>query len=204
MDAVVYVHGKGGSAVESEHYKTLFPQCEVIGIDYKAATPWEVKNEFKAVFQDMSGKYNSAILIANSIGAFFSMNSGIADAVTRAFFISPVVNMEKLITDMMGWAGISEKELEEKGIIPTEFGENLSWEYLSYVREHPIRWTVPTEILYGSGDNITSLETMKEFAKAHHSGLTVMKGGEHWFHTEEQMRFLDAWIQKNQYYYERR
>lgn len=25
MDAVVYVHGKGGSAVESEHYKTLFP-----------------------------------------------------------------------------------------------------------------------------------------------------------------------------------
>ena len=24
--------------------------------------------------------------------------------------------------------------------------------------------------------------------------LTVMEGGEHWFHTEEQMDFLDRWI----------
>ena len=24
--------------------------------------------------------------------------------------------------------------------------------------------------------------------------LTVMKGGEHWFHTEEEMKFLDEWI----------
>ena len=26
--------------------------------------------------------------------------------------------------------------------------------------------------------------------------VTVMKNGEHWFHTEEQMRFLDEWIMK--------
>ena len=24
-DAVLYIHGKGGSAAESDHYKTLFP-----------------------------------------------------------------------------------------------------------------------------------------------------------------------------------
>ncbi len=24
--------------------------------------------------------------------------------------------------------------------------------------------------------------------------LTIMKNGEHWFHTEEQMKFLDSWI----------
>lgn len=29
MNAIIYIHGKGGSAVESEHYKTLFPDCEV-------------------------------------------------------------------------------------------------------------------------------------------------------------------------------
>jgi len=28
--------------------------------------------------------------------------------------------------------------------------------------------------------------------------LTVMKGGEHWFHTKEQMAFLDAWIKRSQ------
>ena len=26
--------------------------------------------------------------------------------------------------------------------------------------------------------------------------LTVMKGGEHWFHTDNQMAFLDQWIKK--------
>lgn len=28
------------------------------------------------------------------------------------------------------------------------------------------------------------------------ASLTVMHGGEHWFHTEEQMAFLDEWIRK--------
>ena len=28
--------------------------------------------------------------------------------------------------------------------------------------------------------------------------LTVMPGGEHWFHTEEQMRFLDEWIEREE------
>jgi hypothetical protein len=35
---------------------------------------------------------------------------------------------------------------------------------------------------------------MKDFAEKHHAGLTVMENGEHWFHTEEQMAFLDKWI----------
>ena len=40
-EIVVYVHGKGGPAQEAEHYKALFPDCEVIGFDYRSQTPWE-------------------------------------------------------------------------------------------------------------------------------------------------------------------
>ncbi len=40
---VVYVHGKGGSADEAEHYRPLFPGTEVIGFDYMARTPWEAR-----------------------------------------------------------------------------------------------------------------------------------------------------------------
>ena len=40
---VVYVHGKGGSPAEAEHYKSLFPDSEVIGFDYRVQTPWEAK-----------------------------------------------------------------------------------------------------------------------------------------------------------------
>ncbi len=33
---IVYIHGKGGSAEEAEHYKALFKNCDVIGFDYTA------------------------------------------------------------------------------------------------------------------------------------------------------------------------
>ena len=194
MDAVVYIHGKGGTAEEAEHYRRLFPACDVIGLAYRNQTPWAAGKEIhEAVFKLKAG-YERIILIANSIGAYFSMNADIGDDIAHAYFISPIVNMEKLITDMMGWAGVSEHELEEKGIIHTDFNEDLSWEYLSYVRTHPIIWNVPTDILYGSEDNLTSIETMTAFAETHNASLTVMAGGEHWFHTDAQMLFLDHWI----------
>ena len=116
--------------------------------------------------------------------------------IQKAYFISPIVDMEKLIGDMMEWANVTEAELEVQGVIHTEFGEDLSWDYLSYVRSHPLKWNVPTQILYGEKDQLTTLETMKDFAEKHHAGLTVMKNGEHWFHTEEQMDFLDDWMRR--------
>ena len=193
---VLYIHGKGGCAGESERYKPLFPGCEVAGLDYQTYTPWETGTEIREAVTKMNAEYDSITLIANSIGAFFSMNAGIDAMIRSAFFISPIVDMEKLILNMMSWANVTEKELEEKGVIPTSFGEDLSWEYLRYVREHPVCWSVPTKILYGSQDNLTSYETMSVFAKTHDAELTVMEEGEHWFHTDEQMRFLDNWIKE--------
>ena len=51
-DLIVYVHGKGGSAGEAAYYKTLFPNREVIGFDYRSQTPWEAKKEFFAFFAE--------------------------------------------------------------------------------------------------------------------------------------------------------
>ena len=82
-------------------------------------------------------------------------------------------------------------------IILVDFGDDLSWDYLGYVRNHAIHWNVPTQILYGSNDNLQSIDTMNKFVQENGAGLTVMDGGEHWFHTEEQMKFLDEWIVEN-------
>lgn len=193
-ERIVYVHGKGGSAEEAEHYKPLFPDSEVIGFDYRARTPWEAAEEFSTFFAQQRQGCGSLTLIANSIGAFFSMSALDAALVGRAYPISPVVDMEKLIGDMLQWAGVREQELAEKQEIPTAFGETLSWKYLTYVRAHPIAWRVPTRILYGAHDDLTAPETISAFARRVGADLTVMPDGEHWFHTEEQMRFLDAWI----------
>ena len=191
---VIYVHGKGGSAEESKHYQPLFAESDVIGFDYKSQNPWEAKEEFTCFYDMHSKGYNSVVLVANSIGAFFVMNALHDKRIEKAYFISPVVNMEKLIMDMIMWAKVTEDELCGKKEIQTGFGETISWEYLCYVRKHPIAWTVPTHILYGEKDNLTSYETISEFANRIKATLTVMKNGEHWFHTEEQMKFLDNWI----------
>ncbi|MDO5774835.1 MAG: alpha/beta hydrolase [Spirochaetales bacterium] len=205
---VIYIHGKGGNAGEARHYEKLFADCDVAGFGYKSETPWDFKSEF-LTWAKKFDEYKSVILVANSIGAYFSMNAvsqidaetgngknKITAKIGRAFFISPIVNMEKLICNMMTWAGITKTQLEEKKIISTDFGENLSWEYLTYVRKNPIQWKIPTEILYGENDNLTSFENVSEFARTHNANLTVMSGGEHWFHTDEQMKFLDKWIEE--------
>lgn len=194
--AVLYIHGKGGSAGEAGHYVPLFPGCDVIGLDYTAQTPWEAKEEFPKLFHGLCGGYGGVTVIANSIGAFFAMSALWDQRIERAFFILPIVNMEKLIADMMLWANVTEEELRERRQIETAFGETLSWDYLCYVRKNPILWTIPTHILYGDQDNLTSLETVSAFAKQTGAALTVMKNGEHWFHTQEQMAFLDSWLKR--------
>ena len=93
---------------------------------------------------ELNAEYARIILIANSIGAYFSMCAGIDRSISEAFFISPIVDMEKLICEMMRWASVTEAELKEKGVIHTAFGEDLSWAYLCYVRAHPPIWTAPT------------------------------------------------------------
>lgn len=197
-EIIVYVHGKGGNAEEAEHYRALFPGREVIGFDYRAQCPWEAREEFPRFFEQVRKRFDGSLtLIANSIGAFYSMSALTVEHVDTAMFISPIVDMERLITDMMQWASVTEEELQAQGEIPTAFGETLSWEYLCYVRRHPPVWEVPTRILYGEHDALTSPATMSAFAKSIGAPLTVMPGGEHWFHTSEQMRYLDGWIQDN-------
>lgn len=141
--------------------------------------------------------YEEVILIANSIGAFFAMSALGDKNISKAYLFSPIVDMEKLITDMIMWANVTEDELQSKKEIPTAFGETLSWEYLCYVRNNPIEWHTPTHILYGEKDNLTSIDTISKFAEKIGASLTVMKDGEHWFHTDEQMHFLDNWIESS-------
>lgn len=191
---VLYVHGKGGNAEEAKHYQPLFAESDVVGFDYQSQNPWEAKIEFSQFFDLHSKGYDSVILIANSIGAFLSMHALAEKKISKAMFISPIVNMEKLIADMMTWSNVTEDELQRKREIPTSFGETLSWEYLRYVRKNPIVWNIYTCILYGEKDHLTSMATISEFANQIGATLTVMKDGEHWFHTDEQMRFLDRWL----------
>ena len=196
-ELVVYVHGRGGSAEESAHYAPLFPGCAVRGVEYVEGSPREAAAEVRAAVEALRKGYDAVTLVANSIGAYLCMRAGLGELVRRAWFIFPIVDMPRLICDMLRAAGETEETLRKRGTIPTAFGETLSGEELCFERENPPRWPVPTAILYGGRDLLTARETVEAFARDHGAALTVMEDGEHWFHTPEQMAFLDRWIRES-------
>jgi hypothetical protein len=194
---VIYIHGKGGNAANSVYYEKFFKNIPVLGFDYKAQNPMEAYEEFNTYFNNIYKTYDSIYIIAESIGAYFLMSSITSKKIIKAFFISPLVDMEELIFKMMDYANVSLEELKEKQIIPISFGEPLSYPYLKYVQTHPLNWHNETYILYGDHDNLTSYKTIKKFSKDIKATLTVMKDGEHYFHTLSEMTFLDNWLKKS-------
>lgn len=186
----------GGNSHECEQYKPFFADCDVYGLDFDDFTPWGTREVILNEFVKLHSIYDEIYLLANSIGAYFSMLALQNCHVEKAFFISPILDMEALILGMMLASGITEHELHERGEIVSSSGEILSWKYLCYVRDNPIKWNIRTAILYGENDNLTSRETVDAFIRGHDAKLTVMKNGEHWFHTPEQMKFLCEWLQK--------
>ena len=193
-NAIIYIHGKYGTAEEAEYYKKFFNKADIIGFEYTSEYPWDFQKEFSNFIDNIYIKYKKISIIANSIGAYFTMLSLTNKNIEKAFFISPIVDMEKLITDMMFLENITEEELYKKKEIKSSFGETLSWDYLTFVRKNPIEWNVPTYILYGEKDNWTSYEIILNFTNKLKANLTIMRDGEHWFHTKEQMEFLNNWI----------
>ena len=105
--------------------------------------------------------------------------------------------MEALIIKMMQWANVAEEQLKEAGEIPTAFGETLSWKYLCWVREHPLHWKAPTQVLYGDQDDLTTRIELERFRQNSGAHLTIVEGGEHWFHTPLQLAVLQSWEEKN-------
>ncbi len=205
----LFVHGQGGSREEAFRFAKIaaLHGWQTVGInlpehggrtDGKALLPWEVIPELKKVECFLKKNWRRIALRANSIGAWFSLLAFEHSALERSLFVSPVLNMHALILDMMRLAGVSEERLRQEKEIAAGSGTILSWEYLEYVRQHPVtEWKNPTEILYAENDEMIARETVQHFAEQFGCGLTVMAGGAHWFHTEEQLRTLSTWEEAN-------
>ncbi len=188
----LYIHGEMGFKEEAESFAEI--ACtkgwQVLSIDLPEHgerkqekdkfNPWCIVPELKTVRRYMQQHFKIIGLRANSIGAWFAMQSFNGLEFKRCLFVSPVLDMEKLIQNMMLWAGVSEERLKRESMIPADFGETLSWEYYEYAKAHPIaRWGCRTDILYAGNDNMTERETVDKFVEQFHISLTVMENGEH-------------------------
>ena len=201
----LYVHGKNGSKEEALDVAELACPAgdQVLAVDLpehgerkgssEKLLPWVAVPELEAVYFYAAERWKNVSLRATSIGAWFSMLALQEKPLRSALLLSPVVDMEDLITNMMQWANVSEAQLKEAGEVSTDFDETLSWQYLCWVREHPYRWKVPTQVLYGAKDNLTSRTVLEQFKQRTGAHLTIMEEGEHWFHTELQLAVLQEW-----------
>ena len=205
----LFLHGQSGHKEEGERFAQIatLKGWQVVAIDLpqhgqrqggaEPFLPWVVVPELEQVWQELQGRWKRIALRANSIGAWLAMLALAGKPVDTCLFVSPVVDMENLIQTMMTWAGVTEEQLEREREIPTDFGQTLSWDYLKYVRQHPVHaLSAHTNILYGDQDNLVPQPVVECFARAEGAHLTVYPGGEHWFHTPEQMKVMGTWEER--------
>lgn len=134
-------------------------------------------------------------LFGCSMGAYFSLLAYCNEPLKQALFLSPVVDMDYLIQNMMTWFSVSQERLQAKGEVATPMGQMLYWDDYQYVKKHPVaNWDTPTRILYASADNLCERDVMDCFIERFHCHLTVLEAGEHFFHTPEQLLFYEAWL----------
>ncbi len=210
--AFVYVHGRYSCKEEAESFAKVVTARNYQVISFDLPEHGERKEEnylctvqngvrdLKTVFDGIAGQYRSISLFACSLGAYFSLMAYGDLDFRNCLFLSPILDMERLIQNMMKWSCVTEEQLRKAGEIETSFGERLSWEYYEYVRQHRIhQWDSPTSILYGENDYLTERSVLESFAARFNCRVTVMDGGEHYFHTAHQLEFLDRWINDHKY-----
>lgn len=203
----LYIHGQNGNKEEAATFAEIVCRkgWQVLSIDLpghgerraeiNSFNPWHIIPELHSIEQFIDTRWKRQVLFANSIGAWFSLLCFENKRFEQSLFVSPVLDMKLLISKMMNWANVTEEQLERAKLIPTSFGQDLSWEYWQYVLEHPVvKWGTPTKILYGEHDNMIDYSSVEDFARKFHCKITVMKDGEHWFHTEPQVTFLKKWV----------
>lgn len=206
----IAVHGKMSCKEEAEGFaKKAVPRgYQVLSFDLpehgdrkEENYPCNVRNgvrDLEVIGQYVRQNWREIGLFASSLGAYFSLLAYRDLPLFKCLFLSPVLDMERLIQNMMLWFNVKEEELRERKEIPTPMGETLSWDYYSYVKEHPVvQWDKPTAILYGSEDNLTEREVVENFTKSFGCELTVLQGSEHYFHTQEQVEFSERWVERH-------
>lgn len=151
--------------------------------------------ELRSVMRYAKTLADDISLFGCSMGAYFSLLAYGGEPLRQALFLSPVVDMERLIGNMMTWFSVSEKRLQAEGEVSTPTGQTLDWGDYQYVKAHPVtRWVAPTHILYGSADQLCERDTIAHFTGQFGCELTVLEGGEHFFHTDEQLKAYQAWV----------
>lgn len=206
---IVAVHGAQSSKTDVP-FRLLAeanPGCQVLSFDLpehgdRKQEPTLCKaavcvRELASVLDYAESSWSGLGLFAVSLGAYWSLLACQGRPIQHAWFLSPVVDLERLTRNMMGWFQISQACLEREQVIPTPMGQTLYWDDYCFIRRHPIDcWPFPTDILWGAGDTLCPGESVAGFAERFGCRLRAEEGAGHWFHTPQELAVLSDWLQK--------
>jgi len=175
----LFIHGNSGSKEEAIPFAELaVPKgYQVIGIDLPVmGKPWNVLGMIDDVKNYLKKNYSSISIRSNSIGSFYTLMAFQSENVDKALLVSPILDMKTYI--------------DEKSV-----KENIKdGEYYRFICNNPIdSWNAETHILRPDVDLIVPEAVYDHFISRHECTVSVMEGGEHWFHTEEQLAVLKEW-----------
>lgn len=199
----VCVHGLCGNKEEAERFAkvALYGDYQVLAVDLPEhgerkdgvkLVPWEAIDELKAVMDYAVKKWRVSVR-AVSIGAYYSLMSFCGYDLENCLFVSPLIDMCDMIEGMLKVASADIKQLErDKNILFN--GQDISWRYYCFAKNNPPKKiSSDTAILCSDTDYVVNIETVKKFAGENDIPVTFMRGGEHFFHTQKQIDFLERW-----------
>lgn len=204
----VHVHGKMSRKEYAESFAAIAETkgCQTLSFDLpehgertdsKRCDVWDGISDLRTISDYAFANWEQVSLYACSIGAYFSLNAYNAMPFEKALFHSPIVDMERLVKNMMLWSGVTEAELESKKEIPSSV-DTLRWDYYQYIISHPItQWNIPTAILYGGKDNLQPEESVRAFAEKFGCSLTVSENSEHPFMAQSDALIVENWLCRN-------
>lgn len=206
----IYVHGKMGCKENAEHFAeiAILRGYQVISFDLPEhgerkneeypIMAWNGVKDLRVISNYVINKWREINLYACSIGAYFSLLAYKDIDIKKCLFQCPILNMEKLIANMMKWSNITEEELERRKEIATPMNETLYWDYWIYAKENPVdKWGARTYILYPSKDKLTERSTVDNFVDTHSVNLTILDGAEHYFTEQKYLKQLESWLESN-------
>lgn len=203
----IHVHGKMSKKESAEEFAKIanLKGYQVISFDlpehgertdsdYKCNV-WNGIKDLQEIYNYSKENWEEISLFACSLGAYFSLLAYKDFNFKKALFQSPILNMNHLINNMLGWFNITEEELKVKKLIETPI-DTMSWEYYEFVKENPInKWEFSTFIIYGTNDNLQNIKVIGDFCSKFKCSLTLGENFEHYFHKENELEFFHNWLE---------
>ena len=197
IDECIWVLAEEAAARGYQVLSFDFPQHGERVYEKDFIMPDQCAHELQLLYRAASARAQEISLFGCSMGAYFELLALAEVPVERVWFLSPVTDMERIIQNMMRERHVTEQELQEKVWIDHAI-EPLYYPYYMYVKQHPIqKWPHPTHILRGEHDTLCEYDAVARFAAQFGCELVEQKGGEHWFHTEEELDFFRSWLRKS-------